>query len=175
MRRTYRLVLAALFMSIGLVLPFLTGQIPQVGKMLLPMHIPVFLCAFFCGWQYGVMVGLVLPILRSIAFGMPVFYPNAIGMAVELATYGLVAGLIYQMIKNKNVLAVYGAMLPAMIMGRIMWGLAQIVLLGIGGNSFTGQMFMAGAFMNAIPGIILQLILVPVVVSLLHRNMKTVR
>jgi len=171
-RTTYKLVISALFMSIGMVLPFFTGQIREIGKMLLPMHIPVFLCAFICGWRYGTAVGLVLPLLRSIVFGMPIFYPNAIGMAVELATYGLVAGLIYGMQKKHNVWAVYGAMLPAMIVGRIMWGIAQIVLLGIGGNTFSVQMFIAGALLNAIPGIILQLILVPAIMLILHKRAR---
>ncbi len=172
-RATYKLVLAALFMSIGLVLPFLTGQVPQMGNMLLPMHLPVFLCAFICGWQYGGAVGLILPVLRSFVFGMPVLYPNAISMAVELAVYGVVAGLIYEMVKKRNVAAIYAAMLPAMILGRVAWGIAQLILLGISHNTFTWQMFMAGAFLNAIPGIVLQVILVPSIMSLLHMTYKS--
>ncbi len=58
------LTLAAMFMAIGIVLPFFTGQIPQIGKMLLPMHIPVLLCGLICGWQYGLIVGFVMPFLR---------------------------------------------------------------------------------------------------------------
>lgn len=167
-RETYKLVLAALFMSIGLVLPFLTGQVPQIGNMLLPMHLPVFLCAFICGWQYGGVVGLILPILRSFVFGMPVLYPNAIAMSVELAVYGLVAGLIYQMIRRRNVLTVYAAMVPAMLLGRVAWGIVQLLLLGVAHNTFTWEMFLAGAFLNAIPGIVLQLILIPAIMSTLH-------
>ena len=75
------LVLAAMFLAIGLVLPFFTGQIPAVGKMLLPMHIPVLLCGLICGWQYGLGVGFVLPLLRSLLFSFPAMYPNAISMA----------------------------------------------------------------------------------------------
>ncbi len=168
MKITYKLVLSALFLDVGLILPFLTGQIQQVGNMLLPMHLPVFLCAFVCGWQYGGMVGLILPIMRSFIFGMPVMYPNAIAMALELAVYGLVAGLIYEMLKKRTIVTVYASMIPAMLMGRIIWGIAQIILLGVAGNSFTWQMFIAGAFLNAIPGIILQLILIPVLMSMLH-------
>ncbi len=173
-RKTYKLVLSALFMSIGMVLPLLTGQIPQIGKMLLPMHIPVFLCAFICGWQYGAAVGLLLPILRSFVFGMPILYPNAMGMAVELATYGLVAGLIYAKMKKQTIWAVYGSMLPAMIAGRILWGVAQIILLGIVGNKFTGQMFLAGVFVNSVPGIVLQMVLIPAIVPGLHRKMNQI-
>ena len=89
------MVLAAMFLAIGLVLPLFTGQIPQVGNMLLPMHIPVFLCGLICGWQYGAAVGFIVPLLRSAIFGMPVFFPSATAMAFELMTYGLVAGLLY--------------------------------------------------------------------------------
>ena len=70
------LTLAAMFMAIGIVLPFFTGQIPQIGKMLLPMHIPVILCGLICGWQYGLVVGFILPFLRYVMFGMPLLFPN---------------------------------------------------------------------------------------------------
>ncbi len=168
MRKTYKLVLAALFMSIGLVLPFLTGQIPQVGNLLLPMHLPVFLCGFICGWQYGAAVGLIVPLLRSCIFGMPVLFPNAVAMAAELAVYGLVAGFLYKRMNKKNLVAVYGALLPAMLLGRGAWGVIQVILLGFTSNTFTWQMFMAGAFLNAIPGIILQLVLIPSIMSMIH-------
>ena len=80
---TRNLTFSAMFLAIGLVLPFITGQIPQIGKMLCPMHIPILLCGFFCGWKYAVPVGLVCPLLRSVLFGMPVLYPSAVGMALR--------------------------------------------------------------------------------------------
>lgn len=72
----WNLVLSAMFMAIGLVLPFFTGQIPQIGSMLLPMHLPVLLCGLICGWQYGGVVGFVLPLLRYVMFGMPPHLPH---------------------------------------------------------------------------------------------------
>lgn len=167
-KAVYKLALSAMFIAIGMLLPFLTGQIQQIGNMLLPMHLPVFLCGMICGWQYGGAVGLITPLLRSVSFGMPLLYPTAIGMAVELAVYGIVAGLIYNSLKRQNIISVYVAMIPAMLLGRAFWGVAQIVLLGIGDTAFTWQMFAAGAFLNAIPGIILQLVLIPAVMSALH-------
>ena len=89
------LTLTAFFIALGIVLPFLTGQIPRFGSMLLPMHIPVFLCGLICGWPYGLAVGFILPLLRSLLFSMPPMYPVAIAMAFELATYGFVAGILY--------------------------------------------------------------------------------
>ena len=64
-QNTKNLVLAAMFLAIGLVLPFFTGQIPQIGSMLLPMHLPVLLCGLICGWQYGVVVGFVAPLMHA--------------------------------------------------------------------------------------------------------------
>lgn len=165
------LTLAAMFLAIGMVLPFLTGQIPQIGNMLLPMHIPVFLCGLICGWQYGAVVGFILPLLRSAIFGAPVFFPTATAMAFELMTYGLVAGLLYNKVSRwQCVRALYRCLLIAMLAGRAVWGVVQVVQLGVSGDGFTWQMFMAGAFLNAIPGILVQLILIPGVMVALNRT-----
>lgn len=163
--RTRNTALSAMFIAIGIVLPFFTGQIPQVGNLLLPMHFPVFLCGLVCGWEYGITVGFVLPLLRSAIFGIPILYPNALTMAIELATYGFVSGFLYNRAKNQGIKTIYVSIISAMISGRITWGLAQLMFLGIKGNTFTWQMFAAGAFFNAIPGIILQLVLIPAVIS----------
>lgn len=166
---TKNLTLSAMFLALGLVLPFLTGQIQQIGNMLLPMHIPVFLCGLICGWKYGAVVGFMLPLMRSMLFGMPKLFPSACSMAFELATYGLVAGLIYGMSHWQCICALYRSIIVAMIAGRAVWGIVQIILLGISGSRFTWQMFAAGAFLNAIPGIIAQLILIPTIMIALHR------
>ena len=153
-----------MFLAIGQILPFVTGQIPEIGKMLCPMHIPVLLCGFICGARYGAIVGFICPLLRSVLFNMPVMYPNAIGMAFELMTYGLVSGLLSRKFGTESFVKIYATLIIAMIAGRLIWGLAQIVLLGIKGNAFTFSAFLSGALLNAIPGIILQLLLIPVVV-----------
>ncbi len=168
--KTKKISLAAMFLAIGLVLPFFTGQIPQIGKMLLPMHLPVFLCGLICGWRYGGVVGFSLPLLRYLIFGMPILFPTGIAMAFELATYGLVVGLWYGKSRWHCVISLYRAMIAAMLLGRIVWGFAQIILLGINGAGFSWQMFLAGAFLNAIPGIILQLVLIPTIMVALHKT-----
>ncbi len=166
----YRLTLSAMLFAMGMVLPFLTGQIPEIGKMLLPMHIPVLLCGMICGPLWGCGVGFALPLCRSLLFGMPYLYPNACSMAMELAAYGLLAGLLFVLLKGqRGLIRIYGAMLPAMIGGRVIWGLAQLLLLGLEDMPFGWQMFLSGAVLTAIPGIILQLILIPLVMSLLLR------
>ncbi len=163
-----RLILSAMFLAVGLILPFFTGQIQTIGRMLLPMHIPVLLCGLICGWQYGALVGLILPLFRSLLFGMPVLFPDAVAMSAELAVYGFVIGFVYALFKKQNVLTVYIALIIAMLLGRAAWGGMQILLLGLGENTFGLQAFLAGALFNAIPGIILQLILIPGVMTLCH-------
>ncbi len=163
------IVLAALFLGLGLVLPFLTGQIQSIGNMLLPMHLPTFLCGLICGWQYGLTVGFVLPLLRSLLFTMPVMYPAAIAMAFELATYGFTVGFIYSRSRWKCIKTLYRAMLVAMVAGRVVWGVAQAILLGFGSKAFTVSAFVSGAVLNAVPGIILQLVLIPLIMVALNK------
>ena len=161
---TKNMTLAAMFLAIGLLLPLLTGQIPQIGNMLLPMHIPVFLCGLICGWQYGAVVGLILPLVRYAIFGMPVLFPTGIAMSFELMTYGLVAGLLYGLSRWQCVLSLYRSLLAAMVAGRIVWGIVQMILLGVSNSGFTWQMFMAGAFFNAISGIFVQPLPIPMII-----------
>lgn len=164
------LVLAALFLALGLTLPFLTGQIPAIGKMLLPMHIPVLLCGLICGRRWGLAVGFITPLLRSVLFGMPMMYPAAVGMAFELATYGYVIGLLFSTAKWQCVRSLYRCLILSMIAGRLVWAVAQVVMLGLGENGFTYQAFIAGAFTTAIPGIALQLVLIPAVMLALDKT-----
>jgi len=172
-----RLVLSAMFMAIGLVLPFITGQIQQIGNMLLPMHIPVLLCGLICGWQYGAIVGFILPLLRYVLFGMPPIFPTGVSMTFELAAYGAVIGLIMQRLSRKNttgngknyVLNLYLALIGAMLAGRIVWGLVRFILAQATFQPFTLEMFMAGAFLTAVPGILVQLILIPGIMAALKR------
>ena len=167
---TKNITLAAVFFALGIILPFFTGQIPRFGNMLLPMHIPVFLCGLICGWKYVLGVGFLLPLVRFMLIGMPPFFPTGIAMAFELACYGLVAGLLYENSRWQCIIALYRSIVAAMLAGRIVWGIAQILLLGLSGSVFTWQMFLAGAFLNAIPGIIIQLILIPAVMVALNRT-----
>lgn len=161
------LVLSGLLLALGLLLPFLTGQIPTIGKMLLPMHIPVLLAGFVCGWPYGLMVGLICPVLRSLLFGMPPMM-SALAMSFELAAYGLSAGFLYRLLPKKN-LYIYVSLLGSMIFGRIVWAAASLVIYQLAGSVFTWDIFVAGAFVNAVPGIVLQIVIIPVIVMALKK------
>ena len=168
--KTKKITLSALFIALGLVLPLLTGQLKQLGNAFLPMHLPVLLCGFVVGPVHGLIVGLILPILRHFTFGMPPLYPTGISMAFELATYGFVVGYVYKVSRWKCIIALYESLIIAMVAGRIIWGIVQMILLGINGQAFTYEMFMAGAFLNAIPGIVFQLIFIPSLMLALHKT-----
>ena len=167
------LVLAALFLALALVLPFLTGQIPEIGSMLCPMHIPALLCGFFCGWPWGLAVGLVAPVLRSLMFGMPPMFPVAVCMSFELATYGAVSGLLYSKLPNKKS-SIYISLLAAMVAGRLVWGVARLLCAGLDVSAFGLSAFWAGAITTAIPGIIVQILLIPVLVMVLKKHSAVV-
>ena len=158
-------MLAAMFLAVGQILPFITGQIPQIGRMLSPMHFPILLCGFFCGWRYGAVIGFICPLLRSVLFGMPVMFPSAVGMAFELMTYGFLTGLLSEKIGTDRYLKICLILVISMLGGRLVWGIVQTVMLGAAGSAFTFNAFLAGAFINAVPGIILQLIAIPLIVD----------
>lgn len=167
-KNTLKLTYAALCLALAMVLPFLTGQIPQIGQALSPMHIPVLLCGFLCGWPWGLVVGFIAPLLRSALFGMPAFFPGACAMAFELAAYGFLSGLLYKLLPKKNG-CIYVTLLIAMACGRVVWGLARYVFAGVQGTEFTFAAFLAGALTNAVPGIILHIALVPLIVMALKK------
>ena len=164
---TLRLIYAAVCLSLCLVLPFLTGQIPEIGSKLSPMHIPVLLCGFLCGWQYGLVVGAIAAPLRFLIFSMPPF-PGCLFMAFEMAVYGLMTGLLYKFFPKKP-LFIYINLIFSMLAGRIVWGAARFALMGLTNTKFSFQLFLSGAFLDAIPGIICHIILVPIIVFALQK------
>lgn len=164
-----KITLSAMFIALGIVLPFITMNIPTLGNMLLPMHIPVLLGGFILGPIYGMFIGFVTPLLRSLMFGAPIFYPNAIVMSFELLTYGLISGVFYHIIFNRRskLINIYISLILAMIFGRIIYGIVYLIISFISLNEFTFNIFIMEAFVNAIPGIIIQLILIPIIIKLL--------
>lgn len=169
--RILKLVLSGLFLALAFVLPFLTGQIPEIGNMFCPMHLPVILAGFICGWPYGLLIGFIAPILRSLILGMPPMFPKAICMAVELATYGFTAGLTYKLLPKKKGF-IYLSLIISMLVGRAVWGVAMYLCMFSQGNAFTFAAFIASAFTNAIPGIILQIVLIPIIVMIYEKTSK---
>lgn len=169
MSNTKKLTTSAICLALALLLPFVTGQIQQIGNMLCPMHLPVLLCGLICGWPWGLAVGAIAPLLRSVLFSMPPMFPMAVSMAFELAVYGAVSGWIFQRTEGR-VRDVYLALVPAMIAGRLVWGLVRFALAGLSGSTFSLSMFLSGAILTAWPGILLQLILIPPIVRRVTAN-----
>ena len=172
--RILKLVLAAVCLALCMVLPFLTGQIPEIGSMLCPMHIPVLLCGFLCGPAWAAIVGAVAPLLRFVLFGMPPLFPTGTAMCFELAAYGAISGLLYHLLPRKAV-NVYVSLIAAMLAGRLIWGAVMLLLSGVTGKAFTFAAFLAGAFTNAVPGMILHILLIPVIVLALEKALPFMR
>ena len=168
MNNIRKLSYSALCLALAMVLPFLTGQIPEVGSMLCPMHIPALLCGFLCGPLWGLAVGFASPLLRFVIFSMPPIFPTGLAMAFELAAYGAVSGLMYHKL-NKNLVSLYVSLITAMVAGRMVWGIVMTVVSGLSSSAFPFSAFLAGAVLNAVPGIVLQLVLIPALVTALHK------
>ncbi len=170
-KRVLKIVLSAFFLALALVLPFLTGQIPEIGNMLCPMHIPVMLCGFICGGPWGAAVGFVAPILRNMIFTMPPV-PGCYAMAAEMAVYGLSCGIFYKLLPKK-IPYIYVTLIISMLLGRIVWGAVwALVLVKVFPVpfDFTLYYFWMEGFVKAIPGIILQIVLIPAVVIALRKQ-----
>lgn len=165
MSKAQKITYASMFLALGLVLPFCTGQIPMIGKMLCPMHLPVLLCGALLGPTYGGFVGFVCPLLRSFIFGMPVIFPTAIVMAIELMSYGVLIGIFFKITKR-----ILPSTILAMLGGRVVYGLTYVVLAILFQIPYSVDAFLAGAFLNAWPGILLQIICVPTLINLLMKH-----
>ena len=163
-----KIVLAGIFLAIAFVLPFFTGSNQALGQMLLLMHIPVILCGFICGPKYGALIGFISPLLRFLILGMPPIYPIGLAMSFELATYGFISGLLYSVFK-KHIGFIYLTLIIAMILGRAIWGLSMLILLSFGADAFTFTAFLGGAFITAFPGIIIQIVAIPLIIFAIEK------
>lgn len=161
--------LAALFLALGILLPFLTGNNFVLGRAFSLMHIPVLLCGFVCGLPYGILIGFVTPLLRSVIVGMPPMIPTALAMAFELATYGALAALLYRMLP-KSIPNLYVSLVISMIIGRLVWGLASYLIFTAMGNVFTLEILWADAFVKPIIGIIFHIVIIPPILLALQAN-----
>lgn len=164
-----KLTVSAVCMTLCLLLPFLTGQLQQIGNMFCPMHLPVLICGLLCGPAWGAGVGLIAPLLRYLLFSAPSIFPIGLAMAAELAVYGLVTGLVYPRTRG-DLRGIYLALGSAMVSGRLVWGAVRYALAGLSGSQFPMAAFLSGALFTAWPGILLQLILIPPVIRALQRS-----
>lgn len=160
------LVKEGLFLALGMIIPYIFHATGIPGTIFLPMHIPVLLCGLILGSKYGLIIGLLTPILNSIFTGMPPMYPVAISMALELGAYGFFSGLLYRE-KKQNI---YVALISSMLLGRVISGIANFLLLTAKGGSFVLAGFLTSSFVTAFWGIIIQLVLIPFLVKALEKT-----
>ena len=160
-------IITAVCIALCVVLPQAFHAVPNAGAIYLPMHIPVLLCGLICGWSYGLLCGLAGPALSALLTGMP---PAAVlpGMLVECGVYGLAAGLLMQLLRTKHLYAdLYISLAAAMLLGRVVSGIAKALIFSVG--SYSMASWVAGSFVTALPGIVIQLALLPSIVYALMR------
>ena len=161
-----QLVFAAVCLAIGLILPSVFHTLAIPGTIFLPMHIPVLLCGLLCGWQLGGFIGVIVPLLCSALTGMPPIFPTGVAMVFELCAYGLLGGLFYRKLKWN----VYLALIGGMVCGRLVSGVANAVFMGMADKAYGLQAFVSGAFVTALPGIAIQIVLIPLIVLALEKS-----
>lgn len=161
-----RMVLAALMAAMCVVLPMAFHAVPDGGSVFLPMHIPVLICGMICGWPYGFICGLLGPLLSCLLTGMPplAYLPS---MMVECAVYGLVTGLMLKFVRTGKLYGdLYLALVVAMIAGRVVSGVAKALIFSPG---ITMTYWITASFVTALPGIVVQLVAVPLLVGMLMK------
>ena len=169
----YRLLITAILLAVGMVLPFLTGQLQSFGQLISPLHIPVFICGLTCGWGWGAALGFILPILRGLIFGMPPFPAVGLPMAFEMLFYGLVTGALYPLLRkvfrDKHIVAMLIAMVAAMILGRCAGGVTRAIMMGMQGQSYAFSAFFASYFTGTVVGAVIHIIVCPLIVLALEK------
>lgn len=171
-RITLKLTTGALFLTLGVLFPMVFHSVAKAGAILCPMHIPVLLCGFVCGPIVGAVVGAITPLLSSLMTGMPVAYPVALSMAVELCVYGASGGLVYRLLMKKQKIkrfAIIISLVCAMLLGRLFGGAASAIFYKSIGWQYTFTIFLTGAFVTALPGIVLQFMIIPTAVYALDK------
>lgn len=164
---TRRIVLTGLCIALGVVLPLAFHAVPNAGSVLLPMHLPVLLCGLACGWVYGLGCGVIVPLLSSLLTGMPpaAYLPS---MVCELAAYGLASGIMSSAVNIKRrTLGLYIQLIAAMLAGRVVYGIMNALIFAAGQYSFS--IWLTGVFVTSLPGIAIQLVLIPLIIIALRR------
>jgi len=162
------MVITALFIAIGIVLPLAFHTVPNAGRVFLPIHIPVFMCGLVCGFPYGLLCGLIVPPLASLFTGMPPL-PILPAMIFELAAYGAATGLLISYLPVKNLyIKIYVSLVASMLFGRVFFGIMNALLFSAGSYSFGA--WLTAAFVTALPGIVVQIVVIPVVIVALSKT-----
>ena len=160
-------MITAVCIALCVVLPMAFHSVQNAGSILLPMHIPVLLCGLLCGWPFGLLCGLAGPLLSSLITGMPpmAYLPS---MLVELAAYGLIAGIVMQIVRTQKLYAdLYSSLVAAMAVGRVIAGISRALIFSPGNYAMSA--WITSFFVTALPGIAIQLVLIPAIVIALEK------
>lgn len=161
-----KMTIAAACIALCVVLPILFHVIPDAGTVFLPMHIPVLICGMVCSWPYGVICGVLGPLLSSMLTGMP-GAAFLLVMMLECAAYGAVSGLMLKYVcSGWSYPELYASQIVAMLAGRVVSGVAKALIFSPG---ITFSVWVTTSFVTALPGVVLQLVLVP---AMIHALMK---
>lgn len=153
------LVISGLLLVLGLIIPYIFHSSGIAGNIFLPMHVPVLIGGFLLPPQFALLLGILTPIINSLITGMPGF-PIVLIMIFELGTYGLLASVFYLKLRLPSVFA----LILSMIGGRIMAGLVVFILAIFFAIPLEPITYVIGAITTGIPGIVIQLILIPILI-----------
>ena len=164
-----KITLCAISIALCVVLPSAFHVFGPVSSVLSPMHIPVLLCGLVCGWPYGAFCGIAGPLLSSAITSMPGL-AYLVHMVPELCVYGLVCGLLLKLVRTGNLYGdIYCALVPAMLLGRVAGGVVRTLFMMGSGQSYTLALWVSAYLVQALPGIVLHLVLVPALVVVLTK------
>ena len=169
-----QIVLCAVYIALGVTIANVLHMASQgIGRILSPMHFTVIICGMMLGWKYGLICGILTPLISAI-FGMPPFFPTGVCMALECGTYGAIAGLlsaVLHVVKDEklNFINVLIVLLIAMVAGRIVGGVFNAIYYSIAGDGYAFKAFLNSYIVVQVPSIILQFILIPFIVTPLKK------
>ncbi|PLS27640.1 ECF transporter S component [Bifidobacterium parmae] len=149
-----------------------TGLGTMIGQTLLPMHLPVLLVGLLAGPFAGLATGALAPIVSFLITGMPMA-PMVPFMVIELAAYGLIAGLLRGVRLPAAVPSPIGwlaKLVAAQIGGRLVDALAIAVAVTLLGNAQMSVASVWTAVGAGLPGLVLQWVLVPLVMFAVDRH-----
>ncbi len=165
-RKTRDIILGSLFLALAIIMPYIFHATGISGQIFLPMHIPIIIGGFFLSPMTALMVGALSPLINSLVLGMPVFYPIGLIMTFELMVYGLSIALL------RKKLDTYYSLLISMILGRITAGLVVFALQNLLNLKLNYMVYVKGAVITGLPGILIQLLLIPIIVKALKRSLR---
>lgn len=164
--KTTNIVISGLLIAIGVIIPSIFHSVGIAGNIFLPMHVPVLLGGFLLSPIYAFLVGILTPLLNSLLTGMPPLFPMAIIMVFELGIYGLVASYLYRKLKVPVIIS----LILSMIVGRLVSGaVVYILALSFSTVKMDPLLFVKGGIITGLPGIIIQIVLIPILMHAINR------